>query len=149
MIALEKIKELRELTNLSIQACKKALEKSKGNIEKALEILKQEGIKFAAKKTERKAENGIIYSYIHSNQKIGVLLELYCETDFVAQKEEFKKLAKELTMQIAAMNPENKETLLKQDFIRDLDQTIEDLIKSYIAKLGENINVGKFIRFEI
>lgn len=149
MITLKQIKELRNLTNISIQACKQALEESKGNIKKALEILKKQGAFIAEKKSQREVKDGIIASYIHSNQKIGVLLKLRSETDFVARNEEFQKLAKELAMHIAAMNPENTKELLKQAYIRDLDISIEDLLKSYIAKLGENITVESFIRFEI
>lgn len=148
-ITTKQIKELRDLTGVSIKICKEALEESSGNIKKSLEILKKRGLEVAEKKSQREVREGLITAYIHANQKIGVLLELRCETDFVARNEQFQTLAKELAMQIAAMNPKTKEDLLKQGYIRELDETVEDLLKSYVAKLGENITIRQFIRFEI
>jgi len=104
-VTIEKIKELREKTGAGLNDCKKALEEAKGDMEKAFDYLREKGIASAAKKSLRTAKEGIIFSYIHSNEKLGVLLEINCETDFVARTEDFKELAKDVAMQIAAMNP--------------------------------------------
>lgn len=104
-VTIEQIKELREKTGAGVNDCKKALEETKGDIEKAIDYLREKGIASAAKKSVRTAKEGVIYAYIHSNEKLGVLLELNCETDFVARTEDFKELAKDIAMQIAAMNP--------------------------------------------
>lgn len=104
-VTIEKIKELREKTGAGINDCKKALEETKGDMEKAFDYLREKGIASAAKKSLRTAREGVIFSYIHSNEKLGVLLEINCETDFVARTEDFKELAKDVAMQIAAMNP--------------------------------------------
>jgi len=147
MITIDKIKQLREITAASITDCKKALEKANGDLEKAKEILKEWGKDFAKKKTERLTSQGIIESYIHPNKKIGVLIELDCETDFVAKNQIFKNLAHELCLQIAAMGEEPP--LLEQPWIKDESRTIKELIEEYIAKLGENIAVKRFTRYEI
>ncbi|HUD09273.1 MAG TPA: translation elongation factor Ts [Patescibacteria group bacterium] len=149
MVDIKLIKQLREETQVSIADCTKALEEAKGDYEKAIQILKKRGIERAEKKADRETAQGIIESYIHQNGKVGVLLEILCETDFVARTEDFKKLAHEVAMQIAAMNPKNVEVLLKQEYIRDGSVTIENLIKQTIGKLGENIVVKQFTRFEI
>ncbi len=104
-VTIEQIKELREKTGAGVNDCKKALEETKGDMEKAVDYLREKGIASAAKKSIRTAKEGVIYAYIHSNEKLGVLLELNCETDFVARTEDFKELAKDIAMQIAAMNP--------------------------------------------
>jgi elongation factor Ts len=148
-IDIKLIKQLREETQVSIADCTKALEEAKGDYEKAIQILKKRGIERAEKKASRETAQGLIESYIHQNGKVGVLLELLCETDFVARTEDFKRLAHEVAMQIAAMNPKNVEALLKQEYIRDSSTTIENLIKQTIGKLGENIVVKQFTRFEI
>jgi len=148
MVDIKQIKQLRRESGVSISECKKALEKTKGNIKKAKEILQKLGHNLAQKKAERKTGEGIIESYIHPGEKIGVLLDLRCESDFVARSEEFRKLAHELCLQIAAMNPDEK-SLSSQPWIRDETKTIKDLIDEYIAKIGENIVVKKFIRYEI
>jgi elongation factor Ts len=148
-IDIKLIKKLREETQVSIADCRKALEEAKGDYEKAIELLKQKGIERAEKKADRETAQGIIESYIHQNGKVGVLLEILCETDFVARTEDFRKLAHEVAMQIAAMNPKNVEVLLKQDYIRDGSLTIETLVKQVIGKLGENIVIKQFTRFEI
>ena len=149
VIDIKLIKQLREETQVSIADCRKALEEAKGDYEKAIELLKQKGIERAEKKADRETAQGVIESYIHQNGKVGVLLEILCETDFVARTEDFKKLAHEVAMQIAAMNPKNIEVLLKQDYIRDASLTIETLVKQTIGKLGENIVIKQFTRFEI
>ena len=143
------IRKLRELTSAGFADCKSALEEAKGDLKKAEEILKEKGIAKAAKKGDRETGSGLVETYVHLNGRIGVVLSVLCETDFVARTDEFKTLAHEVAMQIAAMNPENTEELLKQEYIRDGSKTIEDLVKENIAKLGENIQIGKFSRLEI
>lgn len=143
------IKKLRELTSAGFADCKKALEEANGDIKKAENILKEKGIAKAAKKGDRETGSGLVEAYVHLNGKIGVVLSVLCETDFVARTDEFKNLAHEVAMQIAAMNPENNEELLKQEYIRDGSKTIEDLVKENIAKLGENIQLGEFSRISI
>ena len=149
MITAEQIKKLRQKTNISVMECKKALEEAGGDKKKALKILKKSGQKKAIKKSDRETKQGLIETYIHNNGKIGAILELNCETDFVAQNNQFKDLAHDLAMHIAAMDPENLKELLSQPFIKDEQKTIGDLINETIAKLGENIKIGKFVRLEI
>jgi len=149
MISAEQIKQLRQKTNISVMECKEALEKAEGNEEKALKILEKKGQQKAIKKSQREVKQGLIESYIHSNGQIGVILELNCETDFVAKNDQFKELAHDLAMHITAMNPENTKELLSQLFIKDEQKTIKDLINESIAKLGENIKIKKFVRLEI
>ncbi len=149
MISAEQIKQLRQKTNISIMECKKALEEANGDEKKALKILEKSGQTKAMKKSARGTEQGLIEAYIHSNCQIGVLLELNCETDFVAKNEQFKELAHDLAMHIAAMNPQDLKELLKQPFIKDEQRTILDLLNETVAKLGENIKIRKFVRLEI
>lgn len=146
--SIEEIKQLREETQASIADCRKALEESK-DYKDAIGWLRKHGIEKAEKKAERKTGAGLVESYIHQNGKVGVLVSVLCETDFVARTDEFKNLAHEVAMQIAAMTPKNVETLLKQEYIRDNGRTIQDLIKEMIAKVGENIVIKEFQRFEI
>ncbi|HEY4497105.1 MAG TPA: translation elongation factor Ts [Candidatus Paceibacterota bacterium] len=148
MIKSEDVQRLREATNAGVMDCKRALEDAVGDFEKAVSLIKERGLVKAEKKSSREAKSGIVESYVHNN-RVGVLLELNCETDFVAREESFRELAHNIVMQIAAMNPQTNEELLAQSFIKDDKMTIEDLIKSAIAKIGENIQVGKFIRYEI
>jgi elongation factor Ts len=148
-MSIEQIKQFRQKTGFSIMECKRALEEAEGDEKKALEILEKKGAEKAAKKAEREAKQGLVEAYIHNNGKVGALLELNCETDFVARNEEFKNLAHDLAMHIAAMNPQDLEELLSQPFVKDEQKTIDDLIKEAIAKLGENIKIGKFVRLKI
>ena len=148
-ISANQVKELRDKTGLSIMECKKALEEAKGDLAKAEEILGAKSKEKAAKKSERQANQGLIEAYIHQNGKVGVILQLFSETDFVASNSEFKVLAHDLAMQIAAMNPEDEKEFLSQPFIKNPDKTVQDIINDYIAKLGENIKLGKFVRMEI
>lgn len=148
MVSIDQIKQLRQETGVSISECKKALETTEGNHEKAKEILRKWGKELAGKKAEREVLLGIVESYIHPNKRVGAMVELCCETDFVARSEDFKKLAHELCLQIAAMDPE-EDSLVSQIWIKDETKTIKDLINEYIAKLGENIVVKKFVRFNI
>lgn len=143
------IKKIREITGISVEAVRNALESAGGKIEEALEMLKKRGVEVAAKKSERETGQGLIFSYIHSNGRIGVLLKLLCETDFVARNEQFQELGHELAMHIAASNPQGVEELLTQPYVRDQDITVDVLVKNYIAKLGENIRISEFCRFSI
>jgi elongation factor Ts len=144
----EKIQKLREATGAGVMDCKRAMEESGGDMEKAAAIIREKGLAKAEKKSERSTGAGLLKTYIH-NGRVGVLLELHCETDFVSRSEDFDNLARELAMQVAAMNPENVEELLKQAYIKDESTDIDSLIKSVIAKFGENIKVEKFCRYEI
>ena len=143
------LKQLRNETLAGIADCRIALEESKGDYKKALEWLKKHGLEKALKKADRETSQGLIQSYIHQNGRVGALVEILCETDFVARTDEFKNLVHEICMQVAAMNPKDVKTLLKQEYIRDGSKTIEGLIKETIAKLGENIVVKKLQRFSI
>jgi len=143
------LKQLREETAASIADCRVALEETNNDYKKALEWLKKRGLEKAEKKSERATSQGLIEAYIHGGGKIGVLVELLCETDFVVKTDDFKHLAKELALQISAMNPKDVDELLKQEYIRDSSLTIQDLIKGVIGKLGENITVGRFQRFAL
>lgn len=148
-IDLKSLKKLRDETSASIADCRAALDESGGDYKKALDWLKKRSLQKAEKKAGRETGVGIVSSYIHQGGKVGVLLELLCETDFVAKTDEFNQLAREIGMQIAAMNSKDVASLLKEEYIRDGSQTIEQLIKSMIGKLGENITVKQFVRFEI
>ena len=143
----EDIKKLREETGAGVLDCKRALDESKGNFEKAKEIIKEKGFLKADKKASRETSQGLIETYVHGGGKVGVMLELLCETDFVARNSDFKKLADELAMHIAAMEPKNFKELLKQNYIRDMSVTVEALIKQHIAKIGENIVLKRFERY--
>ncbi|HAJ44467.1 MAG: Elongation factor Ts [Candidatus Azambacteria bacterium GW2011_GWE1_42_9] len=149
MAKIEDLKKIRTITGASIDAIREALEEAGGEVERALGLLKARGATVAAKKADRQTNDGSVFHYIHANHKIGVLVELFCETDFVARTEQFQELGHELAMHIAAMNPAGVEELLAQQYVRDSSQTIDELIKSGVAKFGENIQVGKFCRFEI
>lgn len=149
MPTIVQIKKLREKTGAGIMDCRKALEEVKGEEKKAEELLKKWGIDKAEKKTDRVTKAGIVDSYIHLNGKVGVLLEILCETDFVAKTDDFKKLSHEICLQIASMKPENAKELLKQEYIRDPKVTIENLVKQVIGKLGENISISRFERFQL
>jgi elongation factor Ts len=149
MASIKEIKKLRQETGVSVSECKKALEESNGNFDKAKEILRKKGLELANKKSDRAAGSGIIDSYVHPDSRVGVLLEIRCETDFVAKSEDFKALSHEICLQIAAMYPDNTESLLSQAWIKDDSKTINDLIAGYIAKIGENIIIKEFARFEI
>lgn len=149
LVDLDLLKKLRNETQASIADCREALEKAEGDFTKAKEILRLRGFEKAEKKAERETSQGIIESYIHQTGRIGAILEILCETDFVARTSEFKHLAHEIVLQVVSMNPKDVESLLKQEYIRDSSKTIEQLIKEAIAKLGENIVVKRFKRMEI
>lgn len=159
-ITAKQIKELRNSTGAGIMDAKKALEESEGNIEKAVKILDAKGLASAEKRSGRATENGIVESYIHTGGRIGSIVQLSCETDFVARKEDFVKCAKEIAMQIAAMNPKaiskddnsefsSDEILESQAYIRDASKTVGEVVKELSAKVGENVVIQKIHRFEI
>ena len=149
MAKIDDLKKIRNMTGASVDAIRKALEEADGEIERALKLLKDRGAMVAAKKASRQTGEGIISYYVHANSKVGVLVKLLCETDFVARTEQFKELGRELAMHIAAMGPTDIEDLLSQMYIREQEMTIDAFIKDHIAKLGENIKIGEFCRFEI
>ncbi len=147
-ISTDDIRKLRELTGAGITDAKKALVDASGDFSKALEAMRQKGFDKATKRAEREATAGLIGSYVHDG-RIGVLVEVNCETDFVARTDEFKELVKDLTLHIAASEPEDVKTLLQQPFVKDPEKTVGDYVKEHIAKLGENIVVRRFSRFEL
>jgi len=147
---LNDIQKLRELTGAGVMECQKALKEANGNFEKAISLIHEQGEVLAQKKKERGAKlgAGVLESYIH-NERVGVLLELRCETDFVARSKEFKELAHNLALQIAATDPKDVDDLLAQLYIKDEALKVESLIKQTIAKVGENIKVERFCRYEL
>lgn len=194
MLDKDQLKRLRQETGVSFAECKKALDQTRGDLERAKEILKKRGQKIAELKTTRATQQGIVESYIHPNKKIGVLVDVRCESDFVARSPEFQQLAHELVLQIAAMNPlyikpedipeeflsgerkiyeeqlagagkpqkivrevlegklkkyKDEISLLSQPWIKDESKTVQDLINESVAKIGENIVVKRFVRYEI
>ena len=163
-IPIEVVKELRNRTNVGIADCNKALLEVGGDIEKAIEFLKQRGAAVAKKKKDVAATEGVIEAYIHHTKRIGALVELNCETDFVARTAEFKELAHDLAMQIAATSPQfltieemprkaeidpQAACLLNQPSIKEPDKTVQDVIAETIVKVGENIKIRRFTRFEL
>ena len=146
---IELVKKIRTETGLGIMEIKSAVEEASGDEAKAKQILKEKGFKKAESKAERETHQGRVATYTHSTGKIGVMVELLCETDFVAKHEDFVELTKDICLQIAAMNPENVDELLKQEFIKDTSATIEEKIKGLVVKFGENMKLTRFARFEI
>ena len=144
----EDIKNLREKTGAGVMDAKRALEEAGGDLEKAIQVIQERGLAKADKKADRTTGSGLIYSYVH-NDRIGVLLDIRCETDFVARTDDFRGLAHDISMQIAAMDPEGVEDLYAEPFIKDQSLTIENLIKGVIAKIGENMKVEKFCRYAL
>jgi len=142
------IKKLREITGAGVMDCQRALKEAGGDFDKAISFIHKRGEIIFQKRKERLTGAGVLKSYIH-NGRVGVLLDIRCETDFVGRGEDFQNLANEVAMQITAMNPENVEELLKQPYVKDESITIGDLIKRVIAKTGENVKVERFCRYEI
>jgi elongation factor Ts len=149
MIIPEQIKQLRDKTGISVMACKSALEEANGDVEKALALLAERGLKVAEAKSERTTKAGIIEAYIHPNKQIGVLLEIRSETDFVAKNQDFQALSHDIAMHIAASFPQDVPELLNQSYVKNPDITIGDYIKEAIQKFGENIEISRFSRFNI
>ena len=145
---INQVQKIREITNAGVMECKKALEDTGGDFDKAVALIHERGLTRAEKKSGRTTGAGLLHSYIH-NERVGVLLELRCETDFVARNPMFKELAHDLAMHIAAMNPTDVSDLIKQNYVKDDSVVIENLVKGVIAKLGENIRVEHFCRYEI
>ena len=163
-VTAQQVKELRERTGAGIMDCRRALQDTDGNLDRAADILREQGIARAEKKVGRETSQGLIESYIHAGGRVGAMVELNCETDFVARNPQFKELAHEIAMQIAAMSPtrvgdeptegeaptqDGDNPLLDQAYIRDNSKTMRDLIKQGIAGFGENIVVRRFMRFEL
>jgi len=143
-VDVEMIKKLRAQTGAGVSDCREALEETKGNMKKATEILRKKGIESAAKKSEREVKAGGVFAYLHHTGRLGTLVALACETDFVAKTEDFQKLGKELALHIASARPESIEALVEQEYVRDPAKTVQELIKEVIGKLGENIQVVDF-----
>jgi len=163
-ISLELVKELREQSGAGIMQCRNALVEAQGNRGRALEFLKEQGLLKAKEKAERTAAEGLIEAYIHTGGRVGAMVEVNCETDFVARTDEFKQLAHQLAMQVAAMDPKfvseedvpegadiepQSACLLRQPYIKDPEMSIQDIITETIARVGENIKVSQFARFEL
>jgi elongation factor Ts len=148
-ITTELIRKFRQKTSAGIMDCRRALEAAGGDQKKALEWLKKKGMAKAKSKADREVRAGLVEAYTHGEGKIVAVVELACETDFVARTKEFKKLAHEIAMQVAAMKPKTVDALLKQPYIRDEKTKIGELISQAVAKLGENILVRKLARFEL
>lgn len=146
---VDDIRQLREETSCGVIDCKKALEEAKGDFQKAKEILRKRGLEMAAKKADRVAKEGRAEAYIHSGNKIGVLVEVNCETDFVARSEDFIKFTKDLAMHIAAMNPADVAALLAQPYVKEPSKSIQDLLNELVSKIGENTQIGRFSRFKV
>ena len=163
-IAAQTVKEVRDRTSVGMLDCKNALLEANGDVERAVEILRNRGLALAEKKKENIVTEGIIESYVHHTKKIGALIELNCETDFVAHTDEFKALARDLAMQVTATAPQyiapdeispeadlepQTVCLLSQPFIKEPTMTVQEVITEVIAKVGENIKVKRFARFEL
>ena len=163
-ITAEMVKQLRQKTSAGIMDCKEALSKTSGDIEKAYEILRAKGFAEAEKKSQRTVNQGLIEAYVHPGGRLGALIEINCESDFVARTDEFKCLAHDLAMQVAALAPlylsaedipsgtnviPSQACLLLQPFIKDPTKSIRDIITEVVAKVGENIKVRRFARFEL
>lgn len=143
------VKKLREETGAGMMDCKKALDEANGDFDKARAIVRERGLAKAEKKSDRETKEGYIASYVHTNRKMGVMLEMLCETDYVARNEEFQKMATDIAMHTVAMNPASVEELLSQEFIRNPDITIENMIKELSGKIGEKFVLNRFIRYEV
>ena len=164
MVTVADVKRLRDETGAGVMDSKRALEETDGNFERARELLRERGIAAAAKRSERATGQGLVEAYIHGEGRIGALVELNCETDFVARTDSFRRLARDLAMQVAAMDPKglspedvpddapgekDQQALLTQPFIKDAGRTIHDLIQEMIAQTGENVRISRFARFEL
>jgi len=149
MYDITKLKQLRQQTGVSFSLCKKALEESKNNLDKAKKLLTNWGAEKAKDKAERKTAAAAIFAYVHHNKKVASLIELNCETDFVSGNKEFQLLGQELAMQVASLKPKTVSELLKQEYIRDPAKKISDLIKEAVLKFGENVKVNRIIRWEV
>lgn len=143
------IQRLREETKAGVMDCKRALEDASGDYDRAKALLKERGLASMAKKSGREAREGVVASYIHAGGKIGALVELASETDFVARNPDFQNLAQEVAMQVAAMKPASVDDLLAQAYIRDASKTVKDLVTAVAVSTGENVSVRRFQRFAL
>lgn len=149
MASAKEVAKLRAETGAGVMESKKALQDAGDDYEKAKELIKERGLAKAAKKSDREANQGVIESYIHGGGRIGALVELASETDFVARGQEFKELARSIAMQVAAMEPADVDELLKQDYIKEPGKTIGELVTKLAASTGENVQVRRIARFEL
>jgi elongation factor Ts len=143
------VKRLREETGAGVMDCKRALDEAKGDFEKAKALIKERRLAKAKEKSDREANEGVVEAYVHAGGRIGAMVELSSETDFVARNPDFKGLAREIAMQVAAMDPSNVDQLLEQPYIRDSSKTIGELVTGIAATTGENVRVKRFKRFEL
>jgi elongation factor Ts len=143
------VKRLREETGAGVMDCKRALDEAKGNFEKAKTLIKERGLAKAKEKADRDAREGVVEAYVHAGGRIGAMVELSSETDFVARNPDFKELAREIAMQVAAMDPKDVDQLLGQAYIRDASKTIGELVTGIASTTGENVRVKRFKRFEL
>lgn len=163
-VSTEDVKRLRDETGAGVMDAKRALEESDGNFDRAREVLREQGIAQAAKRADRETSQGMVEAYIHGQGRIGALVELQCETDFVARTDAFRELARDIAMQVAAMSPlaltaeevpadhagaAEEHALLTQAFIKDGSKNIQELVQEVIAQTGENIRIARFSRFEL
>lgn len=170
-MSVDLIKQLRDETSCGVIDCKKALEESNGDLAKAKDLLRKRGLEMAAKKGDRAANEGRVEAYIHAGSKIGVIVEMNCETDFVAKNEDFCQFSRDLAMHIAALAPEyvteedvpedvlsiqedskvylKERCLVNQAFIKDSSKSIQDILNELVAKIGENIRIRRFVRFQV
>jgi len=149
MVTAQQIKELRDKTGISVSACKKALEETGGDMEKALTVLQRESAKSAEKKADRVLGSGVIEAYVHNNKKVGVILELKSESDFVSGNEEFRTLAKDIAMHIAASGPVDVNELTGQPYIKNPTVTVKELLNQAVQKFGEKIEVSRFAKYNL
>ena len=143
------VKRLRDETGAGVMDCKRALDEAKGDFEKARGLIKERGLAKAKEKADREAKEGIVEAYVHAGGRIGAMVELSSETDFVARNPDFRGLAREIAMQVAAMDPTDVDQLLTQPYIRDSSKTIGELVTTIAASTGENVRVKRFKRFEL
>ena len=143
------VQRLRQDSGAGVMDCKRALEETRGDFEKAKALLRERGLARAQKKSDRLAKEGVVEAYVHAGGRIGALVELSSETDFVARNPEFRELAKEIAMQVAAMDPKDVDELLGQAYIRDASRTVGELVTRLAASTGENLRVRRFMRFEL
>jgi elongation factor Ts len=143
------VKKLREETGAGMMDCKRALDEADGNYDQAKSIVRERGLAKAEKKSDRETKEGYIASYVHATGKTAAMVEILCETDFVGRNEEFRVLAKDIAMQIVAMNAANVEELLTQEFIKNPSETIEQMVKALSGKIGEKFVVHRFVRYEV
>jgi len=148
-ITAQDIKKLREMTGARIMDCKKALEEANGDFKKAVELVEAKGLARAEKNTDRETKAGFISHYVHNTGMTAALVELVCETDFVAKNQEFRDLARDIAMQVVAMNPASVEELLDQEFVKDPSKTIGLMVKALSGKIGEKMVVNRFVRYEL